>query len=56
MKSLANRNRVRTLTYNKEIKVMKNTLKIIVGSLLVISIIGGLIAILWIVAILQGNI
>jgi hypothetical protein len=35
---------------------MKNTLKIIAGSLLVMSIIGGLIATLWIIAILQGNI
>jgi hypothetical protein len=35
---------------------MKNTLKIIAGSLLVISIIGGSIAALWIIAILQGNI
>ena len=35
---------------------MKNTLKIIAGSLLVMSIIGSLIATLWIIAILQGNI
>jgi hypothetical protein len=35
---------------------MKNTLKIIAGSLLVMSMIGGLIAMLWIIAILQGNI
>jgi hypothetical protein len=40
----------------RKIKVMKNTLKIIVGSLLVMSIIGGSIAALWIIAILQGNI
>jgi hypothetical protein len=40
----------------RKIKVMKNTLKIIAGSLLVMSIIGGSIAALWIIAILQGNI